>query len=68
MYLYKELYGNRVIQRLSDGAWIPLDPDNSDYQDVVKYLQNSHNVKIHDLKPTPDGLRLDETLKVDKSA
>ena len=31
--LYKDLRGNNAcIERISDGALIPFDPDNTDYQ------------------------------------
>ena len=26
------------IKRISDGAWIPNDPDNTDYQEYLKFL------------------------------
>jgi len=27
-----------IIQRASDGAWIPLDPDNKDYQVYLAWV------------------------------
>jgi hypothetical protein len=27
-----------VVQRLTDGTWIPFDPDNTDYQKYLKWL------------------------------
>ena len=29
---------NSIIQRLSDTAFIPMNPDNTDYQDYLKWL------------------------------
>jgi len=26
------------IKRISDGAWIPFDPDNTDYQKYLKWV------------------------------
>jgi hypothetical protein len=30
----------QVLQRLSDNAFIPFDPDNTDYQEYLKFLEN----------------------------
>ena len=36
----KDSFGNiaNCIQRLSDGAFIPFDPANTDYQEYLKFL------------------------------
>ena len=34
--MYK-LVNNKVVQRLADNAFIPFDPDNTDYQAFLKY-------------------------------
>jgi len=36
--MYKITNYNSVI-RTSDNAWIPLDPDNTDYQQYLKFLE-----------------------------
>lgn len=33
------------VRRLSDGAYIPLDPENTDYQEYLKWL-DAGNVPI----------------------
>ena len=37
--LWKSVMGKEVIIRLSDGASIPFDPDNTDYQAYLKFLE-----------------------------
>ena len=36
----KDFFGNEanVIQRIEDGAFIPFDPDNTDYQAYLAWL------------------------------
>jgi hypothetical protein len=36
--LYKPQFGNESVIRLSDGAFIPFDPDNVDYQQYLKWI------------------------------
>jgi hypothetical protein len=37
--LSKDITGTvNAVQRLSDGAFIPFDPDNTDYQAYLKFL------------------------------
>jgi hypothetical protein len=41
--MYKQFNGPlgeivSVVQRLSDGAFIPFDPDNTDYQKYLEWL------------------------------
>ncbi len=34
----EHMSGNKFVTRLSDGACIPFDPDNTDYQAYLKWL------------------------------
>lgn len=48
-YLYKEIKHNgvrSVIQRLSDTAFIPLDQDNSDYQEFLRLVSEQGEENI----------------------
>ena len=52
--LRKELNGNPVndqIQRLSDLAVIPFDPDNTDYQEYLRWLDLGNTPEPADNPP-----------------
>ena len=58
--MYKLIYSNTankvcIVQRLSDNAFIPFDPANTDYQAFLKY--QSEGGKVYDAdEPIPaDG-------------
>lgn len=36
--MYKIAQNQNMVQRLSDGAWVPFDPANTDYQQYLAWL------------------------------
>jgi hypothetical protein len=34
--------GTQVVQRLADNAFIPFDPDNTDYQAYLRWLEEGN--------------------------
>jgi hypothetical protein len=47
-YQYIKLLDNtildNVIKRLPDNAWVPFDPDNTDYQAYLRWLEEGNTV------------------------
>lgn len=40
--LYNPPLGNQMVIRLDDNAFIPFDPDNTDYQAYLKWLEEGN--------------------------
>ena len=36
------------IRRISDGAWIPFDPDNMDYQEYLAWVAEGNTAEASD--------------------
>lgn len=40
--LHTSRIGEQFVQRLADNAFIPFDPDNTDYQEYLKWLEEGN--------------------------
>ena len=52
-YTYKLTNGNMIL-RVEDGAWIPFDPANIDYQEYLKWLEEGNTPLPPDPIPEPE--------------
>ena len=52
--LFRSSFGSELIIRLSDNAFIPFDPANTDYQAFLKYQAEGGKVYGAD-EDVPDG-------------
>lgn len=55
--MYK-LLDDRIVRRLADGALIPFDPENGDYQEYLAWIDDGNQPEPADPPPTPDHTEL----------
>jgi len=53
----------RSIRRLSDGAYIPPDPANTDYQEYLKWVEEGNTPLPPDPIPEPEPLTAQQKLE-----
>ena len=46
--MYKKVSGTEIIYRLKDGGFIPLDPENRDYQQYLLFISKGGKIKEYD--------------------
>jgi len=63
--MYKLTLNNpNVVQRLSDGAWIPFADKNADYEDYKRWVAFGNIPQAADPLPVPVKSDLDKTLEL----
>ena len=40
--MYKSTQNNTYVIRLTDGAWVPFDPANTDYQEFLRWCEQGN--------------------------
>lgn len=58
-----QLTASTSIKRLSDNAFIPQDPANTDYQQYLKWLEEGNIPLPADPEPTPEPLTAQQKLE-----
>ena len=48
-----ELYNERTVKRVTDNAFIPMSPDNTDYQEYLEWLSEGNTPEPADIPPAP---------------
>jgi hypothetical protein len=51
---YKLIYNSAGVIRLNDNASIPADPENTDYKEYLKWLEEGNTPEPADPPPAPD--------------
>lgn len=57
-----QLISDNTIRRLSDGAWVPVDPRNCDYQAYLKWVDEGNTPDPAPVPPAPVELTAAEKL------
>ena len=58
---------SNIILRISDNAFIPADPANTDYQAYLTWLGEGNTPELADLPPAPDNKALRQAAYVAES-
>ena len=58
-----QLTNSTTIKRLSDNAFIPPDPENTDYQEYLRWLEEGNEPLPPDPIPEPEPLTAQQKLE-----
>ena len=57
--MYKKVSGTEIIYRLKDGGFIPLDPENRDYQQYLLFISKGGQIEEH------NPVKIDKNKEID---
>jgi len=64
---YKLIHNSTTVLRLTDNAYIPADPRNTDYRAFLTWLGKGNTPEPADLPPAPDNKALRQAAYVAES-